>query len=63
MQTVSGTVSEKLTSEGDYVKQGQPILKVSNLNSVWAEFDAYENQIAQFKARSKYKNNFQCLSQ
>ncbi|MGB6150569.1 MAG: efflux RND transporter periplasmic adaptor subunit [Pricia sp.] len=46
---VSGTVSEKMASEGDYVKQGQPILKVSNLNSVWAEFDAYENQISQFK--------------
>tara|TARA_R110002049_G_scaffold25956_3_gene90688 strand:+ start:3861 stop:5591 length:1731 start_codon:yes stop_codon:yes gene_type:complete len=47
--TVSGTVSEKLSSEGDYVKQGQPILKVSNLNSVWAEFDVYENQIGQFR--------------
>lgn len=47
--TVSGTVSEKLVAEGDYVKQGQPIVKVSNLNSVWAEFDAYENQIDQLK--------------
>lgn len=53
--TVSGTVSEKLASVGDYVKQGQPILKVSNLNSVWAEFDVYENQIAQFKVGQKIK--------
>ena len=53
--TVSGTVSEKLASEGDYVKQGLPILKVSNLNSVWAEFDVYENQIAQFKVGQKIK--------
>ncbi len=53
--TVSGTVSEKLASEGDYVKQGQPILKVSNLNSVWAEFDVYENQIAQFKEGQNIK--------
>lgn len=53
--TVSGTVSEKLTSEGDYVKQGQPILKVSNLSSVWAEFDAYENQITQFKIGQNIK--------
>ncbi|MEG3657706.1 efflux RND transporter periplasmic adaptor subunit [Arenibacter palladensis] len=53
--TVSGTVSEKLASEGDYVKQGQPILKVSNLNSVWAEFDAYENQITQFKIGQNIK--------
>ncbi len=47
--TVSGTVSEKLAAEGDYVKQGQPILKVSNLNTVWADFDAYESQIPNFK--------------
>ncbi|WP_108869303.1 efflux RND transporter periplasmic adaptor subunit [Aquimarina aquimarini] len=47
--TVSGTVSELISAEGDYVKQGQPILKVSNLKTVWAEFDVYENQISQFK--------------
>ena len=53
--TVSGTVSEKIASEGDYIKQGQPIVKVSNLNSVWAEFDVYENQISQFKKGQKIK--------
>ncbi|MBS9461017.1 efflux RND transporter periplasmic adaptor subunit [Flagellimonas sp. 389] len=53
--TVSGTVSEKMASEGDYVKQGQPIVKVSNLNLVWAEFDAYENQISEFKKGQKIK--------
>lgn len=44
--TVSGTVTEKLVQEGDYVKQGQPLFKLANLNSVWAVFDAYENQIS-----------------
>jgi len=53
--TASGTVAMVMASEGDYVKQGQPILKVSNLNSVWAEFDAYENQISQFKKGQKIK--------
>lgn len=47
--TVSGTVLEVMSAEGDYIKQGQPILKVSNLSTVWAEFDVYENQIAQFE--------------
>lgn len=51
--TVSGTVTEKLVAEGDYVIQGQPIVKVSNLNTVWAMFDAYENQIAQLKIGQK----------
>ncbi|MEF3079815.1 efflux RND transporter periplasmic adaptor subunit [Winogradskyella poriferorum] len=44
--TVSGTVTHKMVEEGDYVKQGQPLYKIANFNTVWAEFDAYENQIA-----------------
>ncbi|MFD1015764.1 efflux RND transporter periplasmic adaptor subunit [Winogradskyella rapida] len=47
--TVSGTVTEKLVEQGDYIKQGQPLLKIANLNTVWANFDVYENQIDQFK--------------
>ena len=44
--TVSGTVTEKMVQEGDYVEQGQPMFELANLNSVWAVFDAYENQIS-----------------
>lgn len=51
--TVSGTVSEKLAEEGDYVTQGQAIVKVNNLGTVWAMFDAYENQISQLKVGQK----------
>ncbi|WOD44162.1 efflux RND transporter periplasmic adaptor subunit [Hwangdonia lutea] len=47
--TVSGTVTEKLVEQGDYVKQGQPLLKIANLKTVWANFDVYENQIDLFK--------------
>lgn len=47
--TVSGTVTDKMVEEGDYLKQGQPLYKIANLNTVWAEFDAYENQIASLK--------------
>ncbi|MCK8523472.1 efflux RND transporter periplasmic adaptor subunit [Aquimarina sp. D1M17] len=47
--TVSGTVTEVIAVEGDYVKRGQPIIKVSNLGTVWAEFDVYERQLSQFK--------------
>lgn len=47
--TVTGTVTEKLVEQGDYVKQGQPLLKIANLNTVWANFDVYENQIELFK--------------
>ena len=47
--TAAGTVSEKLVEQGDYIKQGQPLLKLANLNTVWASFDVYEHQIDLFK--------------
>ena len=47
--TVSGTVSEKLVEQGESIKQGQPLLKIANLSTVWANFDVYENQINLFK--------------
>lgn len=43
---ISGTVSEINVNEGDHIMDGKSIFKVANLNSVWAEFDAYENQIS-----------------
>ncbi|WP_067035606.1 efflux RND transporter periplasmic adaptor subunit [Allomuricauda sp. CP2A] len=46
---VSGVVSGIMVEEGDYIKTGSPLVKVANLNSVWAIFDAYENQLALFK--------------
>jgi Cu(I)/Ag(I) efflux system membrane fusion protein len=47
--TVSGTVSEKLVAAGEVVKQGQPLLKIANLNTVWANFQVYESQLNRFK--------------
>jgi Membrane-fusion protein len=35
--------------QGDYIKQGQPLLKIANLQTVWTNFDVYENQIDLFK--------------
>ncbi len=44
---VSGVVTELLAKEGAHIMDGKPIFKVSNLNTVWASFDVYENQISQ----------------
>lgn len=43
---VSGTVTEIMAAEGNWYKQGDPLYKVSNLYTVWAVFDAYENQLS-----------------
>ncbi len=50
---VSGTVSEIMVKAGDYVKQGSPLFKIANLNTVWAVFDAYENQVSLLKEGQK----------
>jgi len=46
---VSGVVSEIIVNEGAHIMDGHPIFKVTNLSSVWVNFDVYENQISQFK--------------
>lgn len=42
---VSGTITEKMVQEGDYVMQGQALLRITDLSTVWAVFDAYEQQL------------------
>ncbi|SEL64858.1 membrane fusion protein, Cu(I)/Ag(I) efflux system [Aquimarina amphilecti] len=56
---VSGVVSEKMVEEGNHVDRGQMLYKITNLNSLWASFDAYENQISLLKVgqRIKVKTN------
>ncbi len=46
---VSGTVVEIIATEGNYFKQGDPLFKVAELSTVWAEFQAYENQLSKLK--------------
>jgi Cu(I)/Ag(I) efflux system membrane fusion protein len=41
----SGTVVRKDVSQGDYVRQGQPLLQIANLSRVWAVFQAYESDL------------------
>ena len=49
----SGTVTEKMVNEGDYIDRGQPLYKVANLSEVWAELDAYEQQLSNLKEGQK----------
>ena len=41
----SGIVIEKLKQEGDYVKTGERIYTVADLNQVWVHLDAYESDL------------------
>ena len=46
LSDVSGTVSQIDVAAGDYVQKGEPLFRIADLGTVWAEFDAYENQVA-----------------
>ncbi len=41
----SGVVIEKLKNEGDYVKTGERIYTIADLNQVWLHLDAYESDL------------------
>lgn len=51
--TVNGTLTKKLVDEGAYVKQGTPLFNISNLNTVWANFDVFEKDLSLIKTGSK----------
>ena len=42
---VSGVVTKKLAVEQQYVAQGQPLLEIADLSTVWVEADVYEQQL------------------
>lgn len=42
----SGTVSMRMTSNGDFVKKGESIFKLVDLRKLWVIFDAYETDLA-----------------
>lgn len=48
-----GVVTAKLAKQGDYVAQGQALLKISDLGKVWAVFRAYESDLPFLKEGSK----------
>lgn len=41
----SGTVLERLATEGAYVKTGTPLYRIGTLASVWVQLEAYENDL------------------
>jgi Cu(I)/Ag(I) efflux system membrane fusion protein len=42
---ISGVVTDKLVNVGDYLNQGEPLYKISNLNKLWILFDLYESDL------------------
>ncbi|MCA9605421.1 MAG: efflux RND transporter periplasmic adaptor subunit [Myxococcales bacterium] len=43
----TGTVIERLATEGSYVQTGAPLYRVADLTRLWVQLDAYESDLAQ----------------
>ncbi len=46
VSTVSGTLTQVLAREGDFVMAGNPVLSVADLSSVWVEAQVYATEAA-----------------
>lgn len=46
---VSGVVSELFTSQGQYVAEGSPVMRIENYQSVWVEADVYPSEVSGIK--------------
>ena len=49
LSPITGTVTKRNVSEGDYVKEGTGLFQVINLNKVWVMFEAYESDLPWIK--------------
>lgn len=46
---VSGTVTERKVTEGQYVKEGDPLYVVADLSTVWVKADVYEADVPRIR--------------
>lgn len=44
-----GIVTDRKVSVGDYVKEGEVLFDIANLNRLWVLFDAYEEDLAEIR--------------
>ena len=50
---LGGTVVEKLKTEGQYIKQGEPILRIADLSAVWLMLELFPEDAAAVRFGSK----------
>ena len=61
LSPITGTVTRRDISIGDYVKVGSPMFEVINLKKVWVMFDAYESDLPWIKNKDKIDFTIQSL--
>ena len=57
----SGTVIERMATEGAYVTTGEPLYRIADLSQVWVQLDAYERDLPALKAGQVVEVNLEAL--
>ncbi|MDR1601648.1 MAG: efflux RND transporter periplasmic adaptor subunit [Tannerella sp.] len=61
LANAGGIVTAKRVEQGDYVSQGGALFELADLSSVWAVFDAYEQDLPYLKTGDKVNYTLQTL--
>ncbi len=61
LSPISGTVSKRNVTIGDYVKEGNALFEVVDLSKVWVMFDAYESDLPWIKMGDEVNITIQAL--
>jgi Cu(I)/Ag(I) efflux system membrane fusion protein len=61
LSPISGTVTQRHVSLGDYLKEGTALFEVIDLTQVWIMFDAYESDIPWIRIEDNVKYNMQSV--
>jgi len=61
LSPITGTVTMRHVTLGDYVKEGSALFEVINLSKVWVMFDAYERDLPWIRINDKVEFTLQSL--
>lgn len=61
LSPITGTITRKDVTIGNYVKEGSPLFEVIDLSRVWIMFDAYESDLPWIKMGDKISFTLQSL--
>ncbi len=53
LSPISGTITRRDVSVGDYIKEGSPLFEVIDLSKVWVMFQAYESDLPWIRLNDK----------
>jgi len=61
--SASGIVTELNVSEGQYLSEGSPVLKLENFSQLWLEMDVYPNELGSIKLGTKVQASINGISE